>query len=241
MISRLKNLIRDNSGTKQGAIPSKLINQCIANEDFPYLISFPRTGSHWFRMLLEQYANRPLLVRSFFDHGNKDFLLYHTHDMNLTLQRKNIIYLYRNPTDIIFSQLNYYQQDVFDKNLVHFWANQYAAHLSHWIFLESASSSKIFITYEGLKNNLSSEFKKATNFLNLDWNQELLNTTYKNTSKKTVEDKTQYNKQVMNTSKEYQEKKELFVNTMDDFILETIGNVSKTSLGSSEKLLTLFR
>ena len=34
-----------------------------ANLQNPFLISFPRTGSHWLRMLCELYFERPTLVR----------------------------------------------------------------------------------------------------------------------------------------------------------------------------------
>jgi len=33
---------------------------------FPRLISYPRTGSHWFRILMEVYLTMPSAVQSFF-------------------------------------------------------------------------------------------------------------------------------------------------------------------------------
>ena len=44
---------------------SKIVERHIADPEFPYLISFPRTGSHWLRMLMELYFDRPSLTLLF--------------------------------------------------------------------------------------------------------------------------------------------------------------------------------
>ncbi len=33
-----------------------------SNPDLPYLISYPRTGSHWLRLVMEEYFDKPSLV-----------------------------------------------------------------------------------------------------------------------------------------------------------------------------------
>ena len=109
----------------------KVIDDFRNDPQFPFLISFPRTGSHWLRMMLEQYSNRPLLIRSFFEHPNKDYLLLHSHDMQLSEKRKNVLYLYRKPIDVVYSQLNFYQQDIHNLNLVLYWTNQYLSPVSY--------------------------------------------------------------------------------------------------------------
>src|SRR5690606_25937856 len=92
------------------ASPSAIIN-FIADKEKPFLVSFPRTGSHWLRMILELYFERPLLTRTFYYFDKEDdYLLLHTHDMGLTLLRENIIYIHRNPVDTVYSQINYYNQ-----------------------------------------------------------------------------------------------------------------------------------
>jgi hypothetical protein len=35
------------------------------NPDFPYLVSYSRTGSHWLRMIMELYFEKLSLVRVF--------------------------------------------------------------------------------------------------------------------------------------------------------------------------------
>ena len=75
------------------------------NPDNPYLVSFPRTGSHWLRMVMERYFGRPSLVRVFYYPERNDFLTLHTHDLELDVQRRNVIYLYRDPVETVFSQM----------------------------------------------------------------------------------------------------------------------------------------
>ena len=62
MMSIFKNRIQKSN--------SRIINKQnvdLAYEDitFPFLVSFPRTGSHWLRMLMELYFDKPSLTRSF--------------------------------------------------------------------------------------------------------------------------------------------------------------------------------
>lgn len=74
----------------------------------PYLVSFPRTGSHWLRMFLEMYFDRPLLTRSFFRHDNDDFLLLHVHDNQQPVpDRRDTLYLHRGVVSTLFSELTY--------------------------------------------------------------------------------------------------------------------------------------
>jgi len=44
----------------------KILDHFLKNADFPWLISFPRTGSHWLRMIMELYFEKPSLRRVFF-------------------------------------------------------------------------------------------------------------------------------------------------------------------------------
>ena len=38
-----------------------------------FLVSFPRTGSHWLRMLTELYFERPSLLRVFYYYNRRDY------------------------------------------------------------------------------------------------------------------------------------------------------------------------
>ncbi|MGB1288530.1 MAG: hypothetical protein ACPG7F_18490, partial [Aggregatilineales bacterium] len=99
-----------------------ILDKFNANADNPYLVSFPRTGSHWFRMVAELYFERPTLVRAFYYPEKTDYLFLHTHDIEIDVERRNVIYLYREPVATIYSQLNYYQEDTNDTAQIMHWS-----------------------------------------------------------------------------------------------------------------------
>ena len=80
-----------------GRASSNVAREFAEDPNSPWLVSFPRTGSHWLRMMLERYSARPLLPRSFFDHDSTDYLLNHTHDLDFSCTVRRVIYLYRDP------------------------------------------------------------------------------------------------------------------------------------------------
>ena len=87
-------------GSYLEVVDKLFLAKVLSDPDFPFLISFPRTGSHWLRMLMELYFEQPSLVRVFYYKDNDNYLCYHHHDEDLKLvDKKNVIYLYRDPVD----------------------------------------------------------------------------------------------------------------------------------------------
>ena len=82
---------------------------------------------------MELYFERPSLVRAFYYKDNQDFMTYHTHDIDLDVYRKNVIYLYRDPVPTIYSQLNFYQESTRDLSRIEYWSTLYAKHLSKMV------------------------------------------------------------------------------------------------------------
>jgi len=247
MKTKIKNLLKPNCvksisfcKVQEGAINQMVIKKYQADPDFPYLVSFPRTGSHWFRMILELYTDCPLLVRTFFNHNNNNYLLLHTHDMNLTEQRKNVVYLYRYPTDVIYSQINYYKQNFRNKIYVLFWSNQYALHLSHWLYNEKFAEKKTVIFYDGLKNNIEVEFKKVCKHFDVTFDANRLHQIAQKITKDQVSQKTAYDSQIINKRKNYINNREWFKKEYDALIMEILSQVSVWSLGNKNELIQLF-
>ena len=110
------------------------------------LISFPRTGSHWLRMLAELYFGRPSLVRVFYYPNRQDYLFLHTHDLDLSVKSSRVIYLYRAPVDTIYSQLRYYDESPNDRARVIYWADLYGRHLDKWLCSERFTTQKTILT-----------------------------------------------------------------------------------------------
>jgi hypothetical protein len=143
-----------------------LVGQYIKDPNFLYFVSFPRTGSHWFRILMELYTGYPSLVQSWtIDNPNK-FWSYHRHDYNLNeiKNKKNVLYLYRNPVNTIYSQLKYEKEAISLEN-VDFYINKYANHLLRWLFDNEDIENLLVITYESLKGDGVLEMSKVLEFL----------------------------------------------------------------------------
>ena len=167
-------------------------------------------------MMLELYFDRPLLARTFFKHeSSSEPLLLHTHDLDLKTQRKNVIYLFRDPRPTIFSQMMYHQETTSSSKRVFYWANLYAKHAQKWIFEESFSEKKTLLSYECLVHSLSEEFNKATFHLNEKMaNKELdidrLNDILQSISRVRVKEKTSHDPKVISSDSAYDKRRQNF-------------------------------
>jgi hypothetical protein len=142
-----------------------VIGPVIAEPDFPFLVSFPRTGSHWLRMLMELAFGRPSLVRVFFYPDRRDYLAFHSHDIPgdqaHPVERRNVLYLYRDPVDTIFSQLRFHGEDPDDRDALERWATLYGEHLAKWLLAETFTRRKTILTYETMRESLPTEFARV--------------------------------------------------------------------------------
>ena len=144
-----------------------------------FLVSFPRTGSHWLRMLMELYFGQPSLVRVFYYPERKDYLTLHTHDLELDEEYSSVIYLYRDAVDTIYSQLRYHQEDINSHERIAYWSDLYGRHLDKWLGIKkNLQSLKLLLNTNDLKLLLMKSFKKYATILTgpfkeNDWNQQL--------------------------------------------------------------------
>lgn len=195
----------------------KLIASFVDNPEFPFLVSFPRTGSHWLRMLMELYFEKPSLVRAFYFRDCRDFTCYHTHDEDLTVGgRANVLYLYRDPIDTVYSQLKYYKEDVRDPTRVDAWSELYGRHLKKWLYDDVSSTKKMILSYEGLKEDLAGEFGKVVAHFGAELDKDRLSSVAKQVSKATLKKKTTHDKQVVNLDPGYIGDREQFRKAMGE-------------------------
>ncbi len=192
------------------------------NPDFPFLVSFPRTGSHWLRMLMELYFEKPSLVRAFFHRKPTDFSCYHWHDEDLALERRNVLYLYRHPVPTIFSQLNYYKEDINNAARIEHWAALYGQHLRKWLLVETFTARKTVVTYEGLKSDLSASFKQICDHFDVPFHEEKLVQACALVTKENLKEKTQHDQQVVNLTQSYAEQRQAFESRHRRLVLETV-------------------
>lgn len=135
----------------------------------PVFISYPRSGSNWINAVIELYFNRPRLRKgpsSFLkDINNRtDFMWFHDHDIfsKVNLPHKNIIYLYRNPSDVIYSLLKAEKKPLTEDS-INRQINLLSKHYKKYLL---GNLSKTIIRYEYLKgDNYYEEFSKFITFL----------------------------------------------------------------------------
>ena len=154
----------------------------------PYYVGVSRSGSHWIRLVLEGYLDGKSPLSSFIACKDDINILYSrlndfkgTHDMQLDFVYDNVIYLYRNPIDCIFSNLKYDGTDITDKKAVDYYLNIWIKHIQKWVYDEKFTKHKVILSYERLKNDFVSEFSKLLAFLNIEINTDKIiesNETY---------------------------------------------------------------
>ena len=201
------------------------IRQFASNPENLFLISFPRTGSHWLRMIMELYFGRPTLTRIFYKHNNRDYLVLHDHDMKFQIQRENVIYLYREPVSTVFSQLNYYREDENNPERIKYWAEEYGKHLFKWLSEEKFTRNKIVIRYEELRGNTVGVLEKLARYYNVPFDEARAQEAVSQVSRQTVKLKTEWhNPRVQDVSSDYEQRRESFQEKYSQLVKQTVSH-----------------
>lgn len=203
---------------------SKLVERYLADPEFPYLVSFPRTGSHWLRMLMELYFDRPSLTLLFFRTLKEadSFTCFHTHDLDLSARARNVLYLYRNPVDTIFSQMSYHDQSPDSAELVEGWAELYARHVAKWALDRPTEGRRTVVTYEGMRKNLTEEFAKVCEFFGQRLDVARLERAAAEVSKDRIRDRTRHDPKVISSGADYEARRQAFRSAHHDRIRDAI-------------------
>lgn len=221
----LKRLISEADAPNNGSIAVSdqiIIESFVANPNNTFLVSFPRTGSHWLRMLMELYFGRPSLVRVFYYPERNDYLTLHTHDLELDVKRRNVIYLYRDPVDTIYSQLQYHKEDIDDRERIAYWSDLYGGHLDKWLHQETFTHRKTVVRYERLKASMPEEFSKICEHFDSTLDVERLEAAAAQVSKEQVKEKTAHDSQVMNLAQEYAAERQRFRAEYSEFVRQVL-------------------
>ncbi len=221
----IKRIIKCNTTNFLYQHDDPFVKEVIKDPDFPFLVSFPRTGSHWLRMVMEIYFERPALTRIFFYKDKKNFTCYHTHDIvgeELGKFKRNAVcYLFRNGPETIYSHLNYHQENINDRKRIKLWAQLYGAHLIKWLITDDFTLKKIVLRYDKMEIDMASEFKKLCDFFGETFDDEKFEIALKRTSKELVNKNTKDNR-VINLQKDYQENRAIFIKNHGAFVADCI-------------------
>lgn len=215
--------MRDNFGSV--VINDQTIIEAFKNDpNNTLLVSFPRTGSHWLRMVMELYFGRPSLVRVFYYPQQNDYLSLHTHDLELDEESGSVIYLYRDPVDTIYSQLKYHKEDTNKHETIAYWSDLYGRHLDKWLHQERFTRLKAIVRYEQFKASPYDEFRKICDHFGEPFETERFESIMSRVSKKHVNEKTVHDPQVINLSEKYAEERKRFNDEKGGFVWQVLLN-----------------
>lgn len=218
----LKSLFQEENLASISVDDEKVIRAFVENPANPFLVSFPRTGSHWLRMVMELYFERPSLVRVFYYPKRRDYLTLHTHDMELDVVRQNVIYLYREPVDTVYSQMNYEKDDLNDLVRIRHWSGLYGRHLEKWLFAETFSARKTVIRYDRLRDTPEPEFTKICAHFGQALDADRLAKAMSRVTKEKVKEKTPHDPSVITLGASYEDTRQAFREKHAALVWETV-------------------
>lgn len=221
-MKRIAQSVRHRLLPDEHVASSQAIRRFKADPENTFLVSFPRTGSHWLRMMMELYFGRPSLVRIFYFPERTDYLTYHTHDLDLDVSCRRVIYLYRDPVETIFSQLRYHQEAPDDRQRVVYWSDLYGRHLDKWLHQETFTRQKTILRYDRLKDNLPAEFGKVCAHFGLPVDEARLQWVAEQVSKDHVAQKTTHDPRVIARSQNYAAERQAFREQQGELVWRTL-------------------
>lgn len=127
----------------------------------PFFIAYPRSGNHWIKGMACAYFDKRKIKHdpnvTYTDVGD-DVLFFGGHDL-LRPSEQRVLYLYRNPEDVIFSLLKAEQKSNIQKE-----AQKLRQHLRKFILRGNTTCIK----YERLQLDFAKEFAKLVYFFDED-------------------------------------------------------------------------
>jgi len=200
------------------------------NRSLMQLVSYPRTGSHWFRVIMEQYLSRPCLPDSFFNTDLNNPWAYHLHDRivgfgdeGYTNNFDKVIYLYRNPVDTIYSMMRYEKNDDWKQ-----FVTEYKTHLQRWLHNHDDCKNYIAVKYEDIQKDYGKVFKCVLDYMDEEYNKDLLDVCYNKTTHELVKSLTSHDDQIVNQdifSGDYNITKAEFVTECKQHIIEMFDGI----------------
>lgn len=221
--SLVESRLQENRGTSRVIRSRAVIRNYLAQQDSSALVSFPRTGSHWLRMMMERYFERPSLVRIFFYPEKTDYLSFHTHDKNLRFLHPRVIYLYRDPVDTVYSQMQFCGEPLDSAGKVRHWTGEYAANLSKWLLTETFTEKKLILRYENLRNEPATEFARLCDWYGTDFDAARFEQAKAGLTRQRVDSGTS-DRRVVNLSSDYADQRKKFRAMHQELIWEMINS-----------------
>lgn len=192
-------------------------------DKLPLFISFPRCGSHWLNCVMELYFDRPRLREgrtTFIDRKRKDWMWFHDHDLDLKLNRNPVLYLYRDPVDVMFSD-TMSERGKIDLDFITRRSQLYKNHLKKYLI---NNNNQYNINYKNLVHNFDNAFKIVVDFFDKDFNKNKLDRIKSIVTKEAIikrsRDKQFISKKLV--SSDYKKQREVFRRDFGEKIYNTV-------------------
>lgn len=198
------------------------------DNSIPYYVGVSRSGSHWIRLVLEGYMGGKSPLSNFIACKDDINILLNrlndfkgTHDMQLDFKAENVIYLYRNPIDCIFSNLKYDGTDLLNRNAVDYYLDIWIRHIQKWYYNEQFTKNKVILCYEKLQEDFVSEFSKILSFLNLEIDVDKIIKSKDIYTKGKIREIV-HDKKVINNESDYEIQRDKFIELHGKYIYEKL-------------------
>lgn len=212
---------------------------------YPLFVSYPRCGAHWINCVMELYFDRPRLRENrltFLDITRSDWMWFHDHDCNRVMKHDNVLYLYRQPAETIFSNVIHDMSRKFPplsfltvkdpskaKKLIDKHCPLYKKHLLKWLCSEDKANT--FVNYNRFTGkHREEEFKKICDHFNQPFDPNKMQYAFNRANKKDMVKKARQQagsrglrgmrKQMLKNK--YKLQREKFVSAWKDYIHEMI-------------------
>ncbi|OBS66496.1 hypothetical protein A6R68_04965 [Neotoma lepida] len=163
-----------------------------AREDDIFLVSYPKSGTHWVAEVIENIPNAGITLTSPIEWGDVSklkelkmvperrviptHLSYEMIPATVKQKQCKIVYVVRNPKDTAVSLFHYYKDN---PNLPS--TETWAAFLELWEKHKN-DQNVLFLFYEEMKNDFAKSLKKITAFLGISVNDSEMSKIARNTS-----------------------------------------------------------
>jgi hypothetical protein len=198
------------------------------DNSIPYYVGVSRSGSHWIRLVLEGYMGGKSPLSNFIACKDDINILLNrlndfkgTHDMQLDFKAENVIYLYRNPIDCIFSNLKYDGTDLLNRNAVDYYLDIWIRHIQKWYYDEQLTKNKVILCFEKLQEDFVSEFSKILSFLNLEIDVDKIIKAKDIYTKGKIREIV-HDKKVINNESDYEIQRDKFIELHGKYIYEKL-------------------
>lgn len=226
----------------------------LPNLKIPRLVSYPRTGSHWLRLMLEAYVGKYCAPTRFFTATPNVIWGIHIHNRDVDNHDEvegpcdnleKVIYLYRDPKDTVYSQLKYdntipigWNADddndnlIIEENMMKL-INEYKNHLLKWKDNNQGVNKFLQISYEQLKEDTAAALRLILNFLdpNHICDDERIEQTVNFVSKDLTNAATEYsdqqalNNEVINNPEVYENSRDKFKEIYNEIFEKEFANL----------------